>query len=130
MILGDIVMVLTAAWWSRRRLGSGVLTAAVSLLAVTLATDAVQADPPTVHVVPPGIAADCSADTTAALNSFIASVPNGSTAAPNVISFKPKGCYLISTGVKLEHRRGLVLAGNGAMIFRKHAIPPWARARR
>ena len=58
---------------------------------------------------PSSIAADCSRDVTAELVSWIASVPDGSTA-----SFAPNGCYRVDGTIQLKYRNGLTLDGQGA----------------
>jgi Right handed beta helix region len=50
-------------------------------------------------------------DVTAALNAYIASVPNGST-----INFKAGGTYKISSSIDLRGRSNLVFEGNGATL--------------
>jgi hypothetical protein len=67
--------------------------------------------------VPRGIAVPASIDATgvtdasAALNSFVASVPNGST-----IVFKAGGTYRMDTALKFANRTGLTFEGNGATL--------------
>jgi len=50
-------------------------------------------------------------DASAALNKWIASVPNGST-----IVFRSGGTYLLNSAIKFSHRRSLVFEGNGATL--------------
>jgi hypothetical protein len=68
---------------------------------------------PTGAVVPvPGtIARDCSVDVSAALESWIASVPDNST-----LSFPSKACYRIDETVLLDERRQLLLDGNDTTL--------------
>lgn len=51
----------------------------------------------------------CSADVTAALNTFIAQMPNGAT-----ISFAPDACYRIDGTVQVIDKEGLTFEGNNA----------------
>lgn len=64
---------------------------------------------PALRVIPSSIPKDCSRDVTAALASWIASVPNGS-----ILSFAPGGCYRIDRSLRVEGRWGLTFEGNGA----------------
>jgi hypothetical protein len=59
--------------------------------------------------VPAGIPGNCSRDVTAALTSWIASVPNGS-----VLVFRSGACYLVEGTLEVTQRRGLRINGNGA----------------
>ena len=59
--------------------------------------------------VPTSIAADCSTDVTAALNAWIASVPDNST-----LAFPTNGCFRIDGTLIIQHRTGLTFEGNGA----------------
>lgn len=65
------------------------------------------------HVVPAAIAADCSVDVTAALHTWIASVPDSST-----LVFAPGACYNTDAGLKVYDRWGLTFEGNGAEFRR------------
>lgn len=67
--------------------------------------------PPTVYPVPASIASNCSADVTAALTTFINSVPDNST-----ITFTAGGCYLVQGTLQFSSRNGLTFEGNGATI--------------
>jgi len=59
---------------------------------------------------PPGsIATDCSVDVTAALLSWIASLPNNST-----LQFGAGACYRIDGVLEIINRSGLIFEGNGA----------------
>ena len=62
--------------------------------------------------VPASIDATGSRDVTAALQSFLNSVPNGST-----VQFRGGGQYRVDGTLVLQNRRNLVLDGNGARIF-------------
>jgi len=59
--------------------------------------------------VPTSIASDCSQDVTAALLSWIASVPDNST-----IQFGSNKCYRIDGTLELTGRNGLTFEGNGS----------------
>jgi hypothetical protein len=65
----------------------------------------------TIFPTPSTIAADCSADVTAQLNAWIASVPDNA-----VLSFAEGACYRIDSTLGIEKRTGLVLQGNGATL--------------
>jgi hypothetical protein len=60
-------------------------------------------------LVPP-VAKDCSVDVTAALNAWLATVPDGATID------LAGGCYLSNGTVSLALRTGLVIEGHGATI--------------
>jgi hypothetical protein len=64
-----------------------------------------------VHQVPRAIKKDCSRDVTAALATWIASVPDGST-----LSFAKRGCYRIDETLAITNRQNLTFAGNGATL--------------
>ncbi len=66
------------------------------------------------HLAPDSILADCSEDVTAALNTWIASVPDGQDGAPSVLEFAPDGCYRIDDKLIVEDRKHLVFEGNSA----------------
>jgi hypothetical protein len=61
--------------------------------------------------VPTTINSTGTADASAALNSWIATVPNNST-----IVFKSGTTYLLNDGIKLVNRHGLTFLGNGATL--------------
>jgi hypothetical protein len=61
--------------------------------------------------VPSSIDATGVSDVSAALNSFVASVPNGS-----VIAFKAGGTYRLGAGIRFTNRHHLVFEGNGATL--------------
>jgi hypothetical protein len=72
------------------------------------------------YPVPDSIAADCSVDVAAALNAFIASVPNGGL-GPNgpvfrEIVFKAGGCYKVTQPLQVPRRAYLRFDGQGATI--------------
>ena len=84
-----------------------VARAGAVLVAATLpATPALAA--PT-HRVPATIAADCTADVTEQLASWIGAVPDGS-----VIAFARRGCYRIDGTLEIRDRHRLDFRGNGA----------------
>jgi hypothetical protein len=72
--------------------------------------------------VPGSIAHDCSVDVTAALLSWISSVPDDST-----LAFGRTGCYRIEGTLEIRRRRGLKFDGHGA-TFRSFDPPTDQRA--
>ena len=62
-----------------------------------------------IAIAPAAITADCSIDVSAALNAWIASVPDNST-----LSFAPDGCYRIDRTLIVSKRTGLTFEGNNA----------------
>jgi hypothetical protein len=68
------------------------------------------------YQIPSTIAGDCSADVTAAIGRWIASVPDNS-----VLSFGPGACYRIEGTLEVADRNGLLFEGNGATF--KATIP-------
>jgi hypothetical protein len=77
---------------------------------------------PTGVPVPAGIAANCSTDVTAAVLSWIRSVPDGTT-----LLFGAGGCYRIEGTLEIRGRSGLVFDGNGS-TFRSTMAPADQRA--
>jgi hypothetical protein len=75
------------------------------------------------YYTPRSIPADCSADVTASLTSWIDSVPDNST-----LEFPAGACYDVEGTLLLQQRSGLLLQGNGAEILAKtegsSAAPP------
>jgi len=63
------------------------------------------------YTVPSTIASDCSADVTAKLASWIASVPDHAT-----LLFGSNACYRIDGTLTLTDRAGLTLDGNGSVF--------------
>jgi hypothetical protein len=61
--------------------------------------------------VPASIDATGETDASAALNEFLAGVPDGST-----IVFKKDGVYLMDTGLLVQRRENLIFEGNGATL--------------
>jgi hypothetical protein len=68
--------------------------------------------------VPSSIAADCSTDVTAALQSFIDGVPDGTSTAASVVNFAPNGCYRTDRGLSFVGRHDLTIDGHGATFKR------------
>jgi hypothetical protein len=68
---------------------------------------------------PASVASDCSADVSAALNGWIASLPDNST-----ITFPDGACYLVPASIRIENRNGLTFNGNGATFKRTRRSPP------
>lgn len=80
------------------------------------------------YAVPTSIPSDCSVDVTAALNSWIASVPNGRLGAPGTLTLVPNGCYDIgSADLTVDSRDNLTFNGEGATLHVASAIdaPSW-----
>lgn len=71
--------------------------------------------------VPTSIDATGATDASAALTSFVAAVPDGST-----IVFPAGGVYLMDQGLKLTGRRNLTFEGNGATL-RSNGVSACAR---
>ena len=74
--------------------------------------------PPPGLPVPASIPADCSRDVTADLESWIGSVPDGST-----VVFQRHGCYRMERTIVVRNRSGLNLFGNGA-YFKRFELSP------
>jgi hypothetical protein len=64
-----------------------------------------------VKTIPSSITSNCSADVSAALNAWLASVPNGST-----IDFPSGACYGIDSSLVLTSRSNLTINGNGGEV--------------
>jgi hypothetical protein len=79
--------------------------------ALAAATLSVGAAPPAkpVYTAPAAIASNCSVAVDAALNAWIARVPDGAT-----ILFPPRRCYGIDGELRLDDRRDLTLDGRGS----------------
>lgn len=69
---------------------------------------------PRVSFVPTSIDRTGSSDVTAALNAYLAGVPDG-----NTVVFPSKARYRIEGTLSLENRNGLVIEGQGATFFAK-----------
>jgi hypothetical protein len=67
--------------------------------------------PPPTHTTPASIAADCSKDVTAELQSWINSVANGST-----LVFGTGACYRLEGTLLIHGRSGLTFVGNGSTL--------------
>jgi Right handed beta helix region len=102
--------------------------AAAVLIALGLMTDREQATTTTTppqttspqgQAPPASIVSDCSVDVSAALTSWIASVPDNST-----VSFPTGACYLVPASILIEDRNGLTFNGNGATFKRIRRSPP------
>jgi hypothetical protein len=66
--------------------------------------------------VPASIDWHCAKDVTPALQTWINSMPNGST-----LAFRPNGCYQIEGTLQVENRKSLLIEGNGS-TFRASTI--------
>ncbi len=67
--------------------------------------------------IPPSIRADCVGDTTAQLQAFLDSVPNGTPKSPTVITFPASSCYRIEGTLLLANRSHLSLNGGTFRAF-------------
>ncbi len=67
---------------------------------------------------PGWIAADCSQDTTAAFNTWIASLPDNST-----IELASNACYRLDETLNIDGKTGLTIYGNGATFKRLTPTP-------
>src|SRR5436309_5344978 len=101
---GGVAATRTGRAVRRAGLHCGVL----ALIAVGLVVYATPSGAAT-YTAPTEIAADCSVDVSAALTSWVATVPDNS-----VISFPTNGCYRIDGTVELDGRNGLDFEGNGS----------------
>src|SRR6202011_1604941 len=72
--------------------------------------------------IPDSVRGDCSVDVSAALNQWLASVPDNST-----VRLGTRRCYLISAPVIVAGRSRLALDGNGATL---QSTPPRVEATR
>jgi Right handed beta helix region len=84
----------------------------IFLALILVGLSALFAAPPagaTIYQIPAGIRANCSADVTQDILSWIASVPDNS-----VLSFGSGDCYRIDGTLELTGRNGLTFEGNGA----------------
>jgi hypothetical protein len=102
----------------RRRLRAGMLGFGVALIGVGISAAPAAA---ATYQVPTSIAGDCSLDVTSALQSWIGSVPNGST-----LSFGTNACYRIERTLHVSSRTGLDFEGNGS-TFESFNAPTDAR---
>lgn len=72
----------------------------------------------TTATVPDAITADCGRDVTGPLNSWMASVADGST-----LAFRPGACYRVDGTLVLTDRRDLTIDGRGATLAAS-VVPP------
>lgn len=93
----------------RRLLTIVPVVVAVATLGLPAAGGGTVAGAPTVATAPATIPADCSRDVTAALNAWIATVPDGST-----LRFAPNGCYRVDGTLTIRYRNRLTFDGNNA----------------
>jgi hypothetical protein len=86
----------------------------------------------TVYNIPTTIAADCSRDVTAELNSWIRSVPNGTSSLPNVLMFGAEKCYRVDGKLIQQNTyvvgdryyQNITLDGNGSKLDgSKYVLP-------
>ncbi len=67
--------------------------------------------------VPSTVPDDCGADATASLQSYLDSVPDGTSTAPSVITFPSGSCYRIEGTLHLTHRSYLRVEGGSFRAF-------------
>jgi hypothetical protein len=103
----------------RRAVGRPAIVVVISLAALTCLPPSAGA---ATYRVPRSIARDCSVDVTAALLSWISSVPDDST-----LTFDRNGCYRVEGTLEIRGRRGLAFDGHGA-TFRSFNAPTDQRA--
>jgi len=98
------------------------LAAVVTLVGATIVmeTDATAAETAR-FTVPPSIVDDCSVDVSAAINAWIASVPDGSE-----LLFEAGACYRVDFVLSLTDRNSLTIRGQNS-TFRNPTIPPGPR---
>lgn len=83
----------------------------ISLIAITLSGTAVAQTAAASPLKPPPVASDCSVDVTDAFNSWLATVPNGST-----INLARRGCYVSNGSIVFKNKRNITIRGHGAII--------------
>ncbi|MFA6004252.1 MAG: Ig-like domain-containing protein, partial [Elusimicrobiota bacterium] len=71
---------------------------------------------PGTYIVPSTIDGTGATDVTAALNNWIATVPNGTAALPSTIMFPSGKTYLLSQGLQFANRSYWTLSGYGAKL--------------
>jgi len=98
-------------------LAAGLLLVGATMVLETDATAAETAQ----FTVPAGIANDCSVDVSAAINSWIAGVPDGSE-----LLFGPNACYRVDFTVNVTDRNNLTIRGQNS-TFRNPIVPPMPR---
>ena len=81
----------------------------MSWLGVPSTTAPTPTPPPAAYTLPSSIPADCSRDTSADLNTWLASVPDNSTA-----TFPANGCFTGAQTIYLIDRHGLTIDGHGS----------------
>jgi len=102
-----------------RASGRPAVVAVITLAALTCLPSSAGA---ATYRVPRSIARDCSVDVTAALLSWISSVPDDST-----LAFDRNRCYRVEGTLEIRGRRGLAFDGHGA-TFRSFDEPTDQRA--
>jgi hypothetical protein len=98
----------------------GIIPVIAGLLSTSHPTQA-QATSGT-FTVPASIPLDCSRDVTADLVDFIASIPDGTSSNPSVISFRSGDCYRVDGTLLVDDRNHLTLDGNGARIDGSYVV--------
>lgn len=132
LALGMIVLAGAVAWsWSTGSSGPKGSTSVAPAVgsgggapAGVVGTARIGSPPPSVRVAAPpplptgavnqapaAIAHDCSVDVSAAMQSWIASVPDNST-----VRLAPNACYRVDETVVLDGRNRILLDGNGATL--------------
>ncbi|HEX6393031.1 MAG TPA: hypothetical protein VFZ97_06285 [Acidimicrobiales bacterium] len=70
--------------------------------------------PGVVYIPPESIAANCSTDVAPALDAWIASLPNGTSTSPTVVSFPSTACYEVEETIPIWQQSWVTVQGNGA----------------
>lgn len=76
----------------------------------------------TTYNVPATIDKTGAADASAALNSWLASVPNGTANNPSIVTFPAGATYRMDHGLKFSNRNYLTFEGNGATLKSNGAV--------
>jgi len=90
----------------------------IGAILATGALSASAAEATSVETVPGSIAADCSVDVSAALETFLAQLPNDST-----VEFPTEGCFRVERQITLPPKVGITLKGNGSRLLRTEVTP-------
>lgn len=71
----------------------------------------------TIYNVPSSINSTGTVDVSAAMQNFVNSVPNGTSANPSIIKFPAGATYLLAgNGIMVDSRSNLIFEGNGATL--------------
>lgn len=91
------------------------LFALLASVAVILTTFTLSATAAT-YVPPSTISSNCSSDVTSSLNSWLSSLPNGSSGAPTIASLPANACYRVEGTLNLTNRSWFSISGNNATV--------------